>query len=101
MEVWISERGTGELLTGESTFSWMTSSSGLLPLAASSSRRHRSAYSSIGPLGSEGGSHVSDTWWGPMRSGLGGGWAAGGAAEVVTRCGGPRTQPPEVHAVTA
>lgn len=41
---------------------------------------------------------MSDTLSGPMKRGLGGGWAAGGAAAVVTRCGGLREQPVEVQA---
>lgn len=52
----------------------------------------------MGPLGWVGGPQESDTLSGPTRSGLGGGWEAGGAAAVVMSCGGVRVQPADVQA---
>ncbi len=70
----------------------------LLSLPSSSRLLPSKKYSPIGPLGWEGGPQVSDTWSGPMKSGLGGGWEAGGAAAVVTCWGEVCVHPAEVQA---
>lgn len=90
---WFSVRGQVR-----PTFPLSTPSSLLLPLPISSRLLPSRKYSPMGPLGWAGGPQVSDTLSGPMKSGLGGGWEAGGAAAVVTCCGRVCVQPAEVQA---
>lgn len=65
------------------TFPRSISCSLLLPFHTSSRLLPIKKYSAIGPFGWVGGTQVSDTWSGPIKRGLGGGWEVGGAAAVV------------------
>lgn len=73
-----------EIIVVSSTLPLSVSSSLVLSLPTSSNKVLPSKkYSPTGPLGWEGGPQVSETRSGPMKSGLGGGCEAGGAAAVV------------------